>query len=64
MASARVNNNATLRVNVPKYGIYQIELGRDFLKPNSIEMKKINSQYKKYLLEIRQKTVATIIKNY
>lgn len=64
MASARVNNNATLKVSVPKYGIYQIELGRDFLKPNSVELKKINAQYKKFLLEIRQKTVATIIKNY
>jgi len=62
MASARVNNNATLRVSIPKYGIYQIELGRDFLKPNSKEMTQINKQFRKYLIEIRNKTVSTILK--
>jgi hypothetical protein len=62
--TARVNNNATFKVTIPKYGIYQIELGRDFLKPNSNEMKKINSQFKKYLVEIRKKTVASIIKKF
>jgi hypothetical protein len=63
-ATAKVNPNGTFKVNVPKYGLYQIELGRDFLKPNSSELNLINKQYKKYLLEIRKKTVETIIKKY
>lgn len=62
MASAKVNNNATLRVSIPIYGIYQIELGRDFLKPNSKEIKQINKMYKKFLVDIRNKTVSTILK--
>lgn len=64
MASARVNRDATLKVSVPKYGIYQIELGRDFMKPNSQELSIINKKYKEFLKEIRQKTVDTIIKKY
>lgn len=63
-ATARVNPNGTFKVSIPKYGIYQIELGRDFLKPNSTELKLINRQYRKYLLEIRKKTVESIIKKY
>lgn len=62
--TARVNNDATFKVSVPKYGIYQIELGRDFLKPNSKEIKQINKQFKKFLIEIRKKTVNTILKKY
>lgn len=64
MMSARVNNSATLTVNVPQYGIYQMELGRDFLKPDSKDMKLINKMYRKFLMEIRLKTVATIQKRY
>jgi hypothetical protein len=64
MASAKVSNSATLKVSVPKYGIYQIELGRDFLKPNSNEIKLVNKMFRKFLVEIRKKTVETIIKNY
>jgi hypothetical protein len=64
MASARVNPNATLRVSVPKYGIYQMELGRDFLKPNSSEITRINKMYKKFLHDIRIKTVQSIVTKY
>jgi hypothetical protein len=64
MTSARVNRDATLKVSVPMYGIYQIELGRDFLKPNSREMSIINKKYREFLKEIRKKTVDTIIKKY
>lgn len=64
LRSAKVTNKATLRVSVPEYGIYQIELGRDFLEPNSSELRLLNKQYKKFLQEIRQKTVKTIVGKY
>lgn len=62
--TARVNPNGTFRVDVPKYGIYQIELGRDFLEPNSKELTLINRQFRKFLKEIRKKTVETIMRKY
>lgn len=59
--SAKVSNRAELVVNVPEYGLFQIKLGRDFLKPNSRELKKINQMYRKFLKEMRIKTVKTIL---
>ena len=64
MASAKVSNSATLKVSVPKYGLINIKLGRDFLQPNSKEIKLINKMYKKFLIEIRKKTVSSIIAKY
>lgn len=63
-ASARVSSDATLKVTIPEYGIFQIELGRDFLKPNSAEIKRINTKYRQFLVEIRRTTVNTIISKY
>lgn len=63
-ATARVNSDASFRVSVEKYGLYQIRLGRNFMKPNSMEIRKINAQYKKFLKEIRIKTINTILKKY
>jgi hypothetical protein len=59
--SARTTNEAKIKVSVPEYGIINIQLGRDFLKPNSQELKIISKKYKEFLVQIRKKTVATIL---
>jgi len=53
--AGRVQANGKLRFDLPDYGIYQIELGRDFLRADSKEKKLMAKWLRQELRIIRAK---------
>jgi hypothetical protein len=57
--NGRVLKNGKISFDLPKYGLYQLQDGRDFLSPNAKDLKEMEAYFKKELVRIRKKRINT-----
>ena len=63
MLNGRVNSSTgKITFNIPEYGIYQIEAGRDFLNPSRDDQIQMQIKLRQELFEIRSKRAKAFAK--
>lgn len=55
--NGQVQYDGNIKFDLPEYGLYQIEAGRDFLKLDDEEKKKMTKHFTKEFYELRKKFV-------